>query len=334
MEKRRLGRSPVAISVLGIGCWSFGGGDKDYWGSQDQRDVEAVVKTALDLGVNYFDTAEAYNAGRSEESLGKALKGRRDEAIIGSKIGPENTEPGVLRAHCEASLRRLETDRIDIYMIHWPITDHSTADAFATLEDLQSEGKIHVIGVSNFGVEQLREALDTGVRFDGNQLCYNLLSRGIEKEIMPLCAAHEIGIMGYMPLLQGFLADKFKTPDEIPQVRARTRHFDGSRPLSRHGEAGAEQEMFAALGGIRKIAEREGIPMGQLALRWCIAPLEVTSVLTGVRDLSQLEHNIQSFSHDLSPEVVEELSELTDPVTDKIGTNPDYFEGRRNSRMR
>jgi aryl-alcohol dehydrogenase-like predicted oxidoreductase len=219
-------------------------------------------------------------------------------------------------------------------MIHWPITDHSTVGAFATLEDLRSEGKIRAIGVSNFGVEQLREALDTGVRFEGNQLCYNLLSRGIEEEIMPLCAAHEIGIIGYMPLLQGFLADKFKTPDEIPEVRARTRHFDGSRPLSRHGEVGAEPEMFAALDGIRNIAEQEGIPMSQLALRWCITHSEITSVLTGVRNLSQLEHNIQAFSHHLSAEVVEKLNELTDPVTDKIGTNPDYFEGRSNSRMR
>lgn len=334
MEGRRLGKSPIEISVLGIGCWSFGGGDNDYWGLQDQRDVEAVVEAALDRGVNYFDTAEAYNQGRSEESLGKALEGRRDEAIIGSKIGPQNTEPSVLRAHCEASLRRLRTDRIDLYMIHWPITDHSTVDAFATLEDLRSEGKIRAIGVSNFGVEQLREALDTGVRFDSNQLCYNLLSRGIEEEIMPLCAAHEIGIVGYMPLLQGFLADKFKTPDEIPEVRARTRHFDGRRSLSKHGERGAEEEMFAALDGIREIAAQEGIPMSQLALRWCIAAPEMTCVLAGVRNPSQLEHDVQAFSRDLSAEVVEKLNDLTDPVTDKIGTNPDYFEGRVNSRMR
>jgi aryl-alcohol dehydrogenase-like predicted oxidoreductase len=292
------------------------------------------VEAALDRGVNYFDTAEAYNQGRSEESLGRALRGRREEAVIGSKVGPENTEPTVLREHCEASLRRLGTDRIDVYMIHWPITDHSTPEAFATLEDLQREGKIRVIGVSNFGVEQLGEALGTGVRFDVNQLCYNLLSRGIEEEIMPLCAAHEISIAGYMPLLQGFLAGKFRTPEEIPVARARTRHFDGRRPLSRHGEAGAEKELFAALEGIREIAEREGIPMNQLAVRWCIAPPEITCVLTGVRDLSQLEESIQALSRDLSTEVVEELRQLTDPVTDEIGTNADYFQGRDDSRMR
>jgi aryl-alcohol dehydrogenase-like predicted oxidoreductase len=334
MKKRRLGRSDIEISLLGIGCWSFGGGAEDYWGPQEQSAVEAVVEAALDRGVNYFDTAEAYNEGRSEESLGRALRGRREEAVIGSKVGPENTEPTVLREHCEASLRRLGTDRIDVYMIHWPITDHSTPEAFATLEDLQREGKIRVIGVSNFGVEQLGEALDTGVRFDVDQLCYNLLSRGIEEEIMPLCAAHEISIVGYMPLLQGFLAGKFETPEEIPEARARTRHFDGGRPLSRHGEAGAERELFAALEGIREIAEREGILMSQLALRWCIAPPEITCVLTGVRTLSQLEESIQALSGDLSAEVVEELCQLTDPVTEKIGANPDYFQGRDESRMR
>jgi aryl-alcohol dehydrogenase-like predicted oxidoreductase len=334
MEKRRLGKSATEISVLGIGCWSFGGGDEDYWGAQDQKEVEAVVRAALDRGVNYFDSAEAYNDGRSEESLGKALKGRRSEAIIGSKIGPENTEPSVLREHCEASLRRLGTDRIDVYMVHWPITSHSTADAFAALEDLQSEGKIRVIGVSNFGVGQLGEALNTGVRFEVNQLCYNLFSRGIEEEIMPLCAAHEIGIVGYMPLLQGLLADKFKTWDEIPEARARTRHFDGGRPLSRHGEAGAEKEMFAALDGIREIAEEEGLPMSQLALRWCIARQEMTCVLTGVRDLLQLEDNIQALSTVLSAQVVRKLDALTGPVTEKIGTDPDYFEGRKTSRIR
>jgi aryl-alcohol dehydrogenase-like predicted oxidoreductase len=137
-----------------------------------------------------------------------------------------------------------------------------------------------------------------------------------------------------MPLLQGLLADKFKTSEEIPEVRARTRHFDGRRPLSRHAETGAEKEVFAALDGIRKISEQEGLPMSQLALRWCIARQEVTCVLAGVRDLPQLEDNLRALSTDLSAEVVRKLDELTDPVTERIGTDPDYFEGRNASRIR
>ena len=180
MEKRRCGRSDISLSVVGVGCWSFGGGPGSYWGPQEQKDVDDVVHAALDNGINYFDTAEGYNEGRSEEALGRALEGRREEAVIGTKISPSNTEPSVLRRHCEASLRRLRTDYIDIYMVHWPITDRSVEDAFDTLMSLRSEGKVRSIGISNFGVRQMEEALATGARIDVNQLCYNLLSRAIE----------------------------------------------------------------------------------------------------------------------------------------------------------
>ncbi|MEM2936777.1 MAG: aldo/keto reductase [Candidatus Bathyarchaeia archaeon] len=292
MERRRCGKSDIDISVLGIGCWSFGGGD--YWGPQDQRDVEAVVQAALDCGINYFDTAETYNDGRGEESLGKALKGRRHEAVIGTKVSPGNTKPSVLREHCEASLRRLQTEYIDIYMIHWPIPDHKQAkDAFKTLIELQSEGKIRSIGVSNHGVQQLSEAMDTGARIDVDQLCYNLLSRAIEVDVLPFLRQHEIGVLAYMPLLQGILTGKYCTADEVPPVRARTRHFRGNRPGSRHGEAGAEEELFEALDGIREAALNEGIPMSQLALAWVMAKPGVTSVLAGTRNLLQLQENIK-----------------------------------------
>jgi aryl-alcohol dehydrogenase-like predicted oxidoreductase len=172
------------------------------------------------------------------------------------------------------------------------------------------------------------------VRFDVNQLCYNLLSRGIEADIAPLCAAHQIGIVGYMPLLQGLLADKFRTPGEIPEVRARTRHFDGRRPLSRHGEAGAEVEVFEALDGIRDVARELGVPMSQLALRWCIERPEMTCVLAGVRNPAQLDDNVAAFSRGLPGDAVRRLKALTDPVMEMIGTNADYFLGGSNSRIR
>jgi aryl-alcohol dehydrogenase-like predicted oxidoreductase len=174
MERKNCGNLILTLPILGIGCWSFGGGS--YWGEQDQRDVDAVVDMALDIGCNYFDTAEAYNDGTSEESLGKALKARRSEALIGTKVNPSNTNPNTLREHCEASLRRLQTDTIDLYMIHWPIHQHSikhftkdesvinnppsVAKAFETMTKLQEEGKIRYTGVSNFGVKQLTEVND------------------------------------------------------------------------------------------------------------------------------------------------------------------------------
>jgi myo-inositol catabolism protein IolS len=332
MEKRRCGKSDIQISVLGIGCWSYGGGD--YWGPQSQSDVDAVVHKALDLGINYFDSAEAYNEGRSEESLGKALKGRRGEAVIGTKISPSNTQPSVLRSHCEASMRRLQTDYIDIYMVHWPITRYSVEDAFATLMELQSEGKVRSIGVSNFGVQQLTQALSTGARIDVNQLCYNLLSRAIEVEILPLCRKQDIGIFGYMPLLQGLLADKYSTADEVPPMRSRTRHFRGDRPESRHGEAGAEDETFKAIAGIREIAKEIGIPMEQLALAWAMARPGVTSILVGTRNIFQLQDNAEAASVSLSFETIKRLDDLTEPLLGILGSNPDYYLGGEDKRIR
>lgn len=325
MERRVCGQSDIEISVLGLGCWSFGSSEKDYWGPQDQSDVAAVVHKALDYGVNYFDTAEVYNAGRGEESLGKALKGRRHEAVVGSKVSPSNTAPSVLREHCEASLRRLQTDYIDIYMPHWATTDHPFEDVFATLTALKSEGKIRSIGVSNFGFQQLTEALATGVRIDVDQVCYNLLSRAIEVQILPLCRQHSIGILGYMPLLQGWLAGRFRTADEAPPKHARFRHFRGDRLESRHGESGAEEETFEVIAGIREVAQEMEIPMAQLALAWAMARPGITSILVGCRNVSELQENVGSTSICLSPETIKRLDDLTEPLLNALGSNADYF---------
>jgi len=333
MEKRPCGKSGIDVSVLGIACWAYGGEEEDYWGAQAQSDVDAVVQGALDRGINYFDTAEAYNGGRSEESLGKALRGRRGEAVIGTKVSPGNTEPSVLREHCDASLQRLGTDYIDIYFLHWAITKHSVPDAFATLAELQSEGKIRSIAVSNFGPKQLTEALETGARIDVNQLCYNLASRAIEVGILPLCRQHDIAVFAYMPLLQGILSGKYETLDDIPPERTRTLHFSGERPQSRHGEPGAEEEMCRALAGMREISHAEDIAMDQLALAWTMAKPGVASVLVGVRNTEQLERNAPAASLPLSPDLVSKLDELTQPLMDKLGANADYFQGAEGSRV-
>jgi len=346
MDYRKSGRSDLELSLMGVGCWSFGGGD--YWGEQDQRDVDAVVNRALDLGCTYFDTAEAYNAGGSEASLGIAIKSRRDEAIIGSKVSPCNTQPATLRQHCEASLKRLQTDRIDLYMIHWPIHPHSirhfcddeaiinnppsVQDAFATMMQLQSEGKLRHIGVSNFGVTQLAEALDTGATIAINELPYNLLCRAIELEILPFCREKGIGILSYIPLMQGLLAGKYATPDDVPPKRARTRHFRGTRPGSRHEGPGAEDETFAAIDRIRQIAGQHDISMSDLAIAWCAAEPAVTSVLAGARNVHQLEQNVRAVSLKLDPPVVVELNAATAELMRILGPSPDYYESEANCR--
>ena len=195
MEYRRCGNADLEISIIGVGCWAFGGGD--YWGQQDQNEVVAVVRRALDLGINYFDTAEAYNDGRSEESLGQAIRGLpRERVVIGTKVAPSNTYRKTLCEHCEQSLRRLGTDYIDLYMVHWPIhlpaIEFCTQDeavlahppnateAFETMVELKAQGKIRHIGVSNFGIGPLEEAFASASQIAVNQLAYSLIARAIE----------------------------------------------------------------------------------------------------------------------------------------------------------
>lgn len=332
LENRKLGRSDIEVSVLALGCWPLGGGTG--WGDEDERESIATIHAALDHGINFFDTAEAYNDGRSEEIVGKALADRRDRAVIGTKIGPSHTEPSVLRQYCEASLSRLQTDYIDLYMVHWPITTHSVADSFAVLDDLQREGKIRAVGISNFGVRQLTEALQTGVHLDANQLCYSLLSRAIEFEILPMCHEHCISVTAYMPLMQGLLADKYRTIDEVPPFRTRTRHFSGDRPGARHAGPGAEVEVFAALDAVRSIAQELGEPMANVALAWLIAKPGVTSVLAGARRPDQIERNVKVTSLVLESEVIERLDQVTDALKQVLGSNADYWQEGENSRSR
>lgn len=334
MEKRTLGPSGIQLSVLGLGCWSFGGQEGDYWGAHDDRAAAAIIAQALESGVNYFDTAEGYNEGRSEAALGRALAGRRAEAVIGTKISPQSTAPAALRQHCEASLRRLGVDAIDVYMVHWPITEHSVIDAFATLADLRAEGKIRAIGVSNFGPTQLAEALATSVSIEVNQLGYSLLNRSIEFEILPVCRQHGIGVAAYMPLMQGLLTGRWRSADEIPLTRRRTRHFSGERPGARHGEPGAEAEVFVALDGIAQLAEAQGMAMADMALAWAAAQPGVTTVIAGTRTPAQLDESLAGIGRSLPPAVLAELDRLTQPVKAKLGSNADLWQSGANSRIR
>lgn len=325
MEIRPCGKSGIEISPMGIGCWSYGGGD--YWGPQAQSDVTAVAHAALDAGINFFDTAEGYNEGRSEEALGIALKDRRHEAVIGTKVG--TPDPSIIRERCEASLKRLQTDYIDIYMIHWPHDEFAIEDSMAELVQLRENGLIRAIGVCNFGVAQLSAALNTGTEVIANQVCYNLLSRGIEVELLPLCKKYDLGILGYMPLLQGLLTGKYKSADELPLVHSRFRHFSNDRPMAKHGEQGAEEKVFATLEGIRKIAETEQIPMSQLAIAWTLAKQGITCMLVGTRNNDELNMNLHVFEYSPPMSVIKELDRLTLPLLKKMGTNLDYFLGKR-----
>jgi aryl-alcohol dehydrogenase-like predicted oxidoreductase len=347
MQYRRCGKSDLTLPVLGIGCWQFGGGE--YWGPTDQAAVDAVVQLAVAHGCNYFDTAEMYNQGTSEEALGQALQPiPREQVIIGTKISPSNTQPQTLVEHCEASLRRLRTTYIDLYMVHWPITPHSIGhftsqpmatpsvqDAFATLLRLQQQGKIRHIGVSNFGREKLDEALATGVQIAANELPYSLLARAIELEILPYCAAKGIGIIGYMALWQGLLAGVYKTVDDIPAWQRRTRHFDSRRsPLIRHGLPGAESQTMQALGAVQAIAQESGLTMAEIALQWAMAAPGIVSSLCGVRTIGKLQENLHAADTVLNPEIVAALNRATQPLLEALGPSFDYWQHPDHDRTR
>jgi aryl-alcohol dehydrogenase-like predicted oxidoreductase len=345
MEARQCGDSDLKLPTLGIGCWSFGGGD--YWGPQQQSDVEAVVQRAVECGCNFFDTAEAYNNGESEISLGRALKGiSRDKVILATKISPSNTAAEALVRHCEASLRRLQIDYIDLYMVHWPITAHSirhftpenievprVQNAFDTLMRLQQTGKIRHIGVSNFGRVKLDEAIATGAKIVINELPYSLLSRAIESEILPYCRGKGVGVVAYMPLMQGVLADHYASFDVLPASRRRTRHFDSrSNPACRHGLDGVEKETQATLESIRRIARQHHLRTPEMALKWVLAREGITSTLCGSRNIRTLEANVQAASKRLARDIVKELNVATVLLRKKLGPSFDYYENPSNDR--
>ena len=347
MNHRQCGDSDLWLPALGLGCWPFGGGE--YWGPAAQADVDAVVRFAVDQGCNYFDTAEAYNQGASEAALGQALRGiARDKVLVGTKISPSNTAPENLVEHCEASLRRLQTDYIDLYMVHWPITSHSIVhfhpepmatpsvpDAFATLARLRQAGKIRHIGVSNFGPERLDEALATGAGIVVDELPYSLLTRGIENEILPHCGRRGVGVMGYMALMQGVLAGIYPTLGDVPVWQRRTRHFDSRRtPQCRHGTRGAEQETTQSLEAIGRIARRHGLGMAEISLRWAMARQGITCTLCGTHSIAELKQNLAAARSPLAAEIVAELDAATRLLMDALGPGFDYYEHPDNDRTR
>jgi len=332
LEKRELGNSGIQVSAVALGCWPLGGGEG--WGDLAESEAFATIHAALDHGINLFDTAEGYNEGNSERVLGRALVGRRDEAVIATKISPSHTEPDTLRTHCEASLERLQTDWIDLYQIHWPLPDERVPEALATVADLQREGKIRAVGISNHGVSQMATVLTEGTVIVSNQLAYNLLFRAIEFEVLPLCRQHGISVLPYMPLMQGLLAGRYHTPEETPPFRARTRHFSSEREQVRHGEPGAEEETFAAIAKIRSIAADLGVPMAQLALGWTAAREGVTSVVAGARQPWQIEANVAALATALDPQTIAALDEATEPLKQRLGPNPDMWQGGPRRRTR
>jgi len=331
MPHRQLGNSALQVSTIAVGFWGIVGGD--YWGTQEEKDTIDTVHAALDVGLNFFDTAEAYGDGYSEQMLGRALKNRREEAIIATKVSQHNLAPDDLRAACERSLHRLGTDYIDLYQLHWPNHEVPYEGTMGAMLELQREGKIRVIGVSNFGKQDMPDMLAHG-RFESNQLPYSLLWRAIEFDIQPQCHDANIAILPYSPLNQALLTGRYKNADEMPPSRTRTRHFRGDRKDSRHGQAGCESEVFKTVEAIRQICADINQSMVHVALAWLLHKPGVTSVLAGARNRDQIHSNATAANLSLSPETIDRLDATTEELKQKFGTDPDMWQSPENTRYR
>lgn len=331
MHYRTLGTSDINASVLAFGAWQLG--DTGYWGPSNASENERVVAAAIDAGINFFDTAEMYGNGEAERALGVTLRGRRDAVYIASKVIPEHCEPAKLRTACEASLERLGTDYLDLYQIHWPFRHTPFADAYAELARLKDEGKIRAIGVSNFGPQDLAAWCSAG-ECVSNQIGYNLLFRAPEYEILPACRKHGVGVLAYMPLMQGLLTGRYRTIDDIPEKRRRTRHFACTRPGTRHDEPGCEDAVMRALEALCALSRETGETMATLAIAWILAQPGVTSVLVGGRKVDQLHANLRAAALTLDTTLVQRLNEITDPIKHHLGPNADMWDSGPNARIR
>lgn len=349
MKYRKMGISDIQLSTLGVGCWSYGGGD--YWGKQSQQDVDQVIHSAVERGANFLDTARMYNDGKSEISVGEAVKGIRRKAVICSKVSPANAYHDTLKLECERSLKALGTDYLDIYMLHWPINPYgirhftsderisndppTIAEALEALSELKQEGKIRAIGLSNFGKKQMEEALSICPDIAVNEMPYNIFSRAIEAEILPFCEKHGIGVVASMSLQQGLLTGIFTEASQVPMHQAHSRHFSQEHggEAARHGEPGAEDEIFTALPKLALLARECGCTLAQLSIAWILSRPQICSALVGCRNLGELDSNLQAASLKLPRNVIDEIDKISLPVLQKLGNNPDYYENTKNSRI-
>ena len=311
------------LSKLTLGCWALVGGTE--WGDQDEGLSINTIHAALDHGITSLDTAPMYGGGASERILGKALKGRRDQVFIADKISPGVSTVADVQKACDESLSLLQTDVIDLMQVHWPDHEVPFEETIAGLQALKEAGKIKHIGVCNFSAKDLKEWISLGGEAYSNQLPYSLLTRSIEFEIIPQCLESEIGVLAYSPIMQGLLTGKFKTAEEVPDGRARSRHFNTNRALARHGGPGCEKETFAAIAAVGRIADQLGTRMAEVAIAWVIQQPGLQSTIIGARNPDQVAQNVKALELQLSQASLAELAAATEPVKTFLGANPDLW---------
>ncbi len=320
MDYRELGQTGLKASVIGLGTWVIGGW---LWSGAEDRDSLATIRRAIELGVNLIDTAPIYGHGRSEDLVGRALaeSGQRDGIILATKVGlnwnPEKTKvwrdssPARLRFEIEESLRRLRTDRIDVYQVHWPDASVPFEETMEALIKLQRQGKIRFIGMSNFDVPQLERCLAVGL-VHVVQPPLNLFEGDIETALLPFCHQRGIGTLIYGPLCRGLLTGKYRGTETFSDrdVRGMDPKFQPDRFPT----------YLACVERLTQVAARHGKTVAQLAIRWCLDQPGVTVALCGARRPDQLEENVGATGWSLSPSDMVDIERVvSEALPVKIG---------------
>jgi aryl-alcohol dehydrogenase-like predicted oxidoreductase len=306
MDYKQLGDSSVRASVITFGSWAAGGW---MWGGTEQNDAVGAIHASFDLGVTSIDTAPIYGQGLSEEIVGEAIKSLpRDQVQILTKFGMrwdhdldvyKYAAPDSIIKECEDSLRRLGTDYIDLYQIHWPDKTTPIPETMEAVQRLVAQGKVRAVGVSNYSVAQMQEAEQT-VRLASNQVPYSMLRRDIEKDVVPYCREHNKAILAYSPMQLGLLTGKFR-PGQ---------HFDASdlRSSNRLFTPDNITRVNAFLAKLQPMAESKNASLSQLVIRWTLAQPGITVALVGARNAEQAVQNARAIEVKLAAEEVDFIS--------------------------
>ncbi len=315
------GKTDLKTSPIVYGCMGGAGA----FGSQEEQDSIEALREAFDVGINFFDTAEMYGNGYSEQLLGRALGDKRSEMVISSKVADQNMAPDDLIEACERSLKNLGTDYIDLYMLHWPNREIPLAESIGALKTLKEAGKIRWYGVSNFGIGDLGDALELG-EISVDQLPYHLFYRAIEFEVQPKCEAAGVPIMCYSSLMQGLLAGKYRSLDDFPVNRARTRMFDHRKWAEVvHTETGAEEAGQALLDALWTLTEETGLAMEELAIGWLKSRPSVGGVIVGTRNGDQSRGLRKLLDVELDASVLQALDDASRPLKAALGSDIDMW---------
>jgi aryl-alcohol dehydrogenase-like predicted oxidoreductase len=320
MEYTRLGRTDLRVSRICLGTWQFGGD----WGSVERDDLKAAVRRGLELGINFFDTAQAYGFGESEAVLAEALQatGREDEVVIATKGGLRRTDSGIerdsspdwLRRGVEESLRNLDVDAIDLYQVHWPDPDTPMDETAGALRELIDEGKIRHVGVSNFGVPELEE-FERTLPVETVQPPYHLFRRDIEDDVLPRCRERDVGVLIYGPLAHGLLSGRMDADWRPPDGDWR----NGS-PLFR---GDAFRRNLQVVDELRRFAEERGITVPQLAVAWTLAERSVHVAIVGARRPAHIEGTAPAAPLELDANDLAELDRIMEAAVAAEGPSPE-----------